>query len=744
VGLVTLSSLASAALSLAPSAQIYPGALQPAHRFPVDLALGDVNGDGFDDFASLGDPPFAGQPGALHLFLGDGAGGKLPGAAYPVGTDNQALALADLDGDGFDDVVVASSAPVSQLFVFRGAASGALSALGPYSTAGAAPGSGQVPVALALVDVDADGTLDAVTANVGSADVSWLRGLGGGVLAAAQTTAVGAVTGAAPTDLAAADLDGDGLLDLALPLANPNHQVSLWLGSGTGSFAHSGYLSGALDITDIAAADLDGDGDPELCLASPYTFALEVYPDSGAGLGYGAPVSLAEPGAPWKLAVLDLDLDGHRDLVALNFDSSLTVFRGNGTAAVANGAFGRFATASEPVALTSGSLDGTARPDLAVAVRDTGGVGSLLSYLGAGTTLFPNARSYAVGQGPSSVAAGDFDSDGELDLVTSNWFSGDLSVLIHRGQGIFNASYSVPGNGLELGSVAVADIDFDGHLDLVAAETGSFAGFGTDVLLWLGLGNGTFQAPQSFAVGGAMPRNVTLADLDGDGLLDAVTANVATNDLSVLLGSASPAGFQAPTTWVVTSSAFSPYMVAVEDLDLDGIPDLVVAHNDSTIAHQTVIRGLGGGVFDTTNATAVPVGGFLPIWAALGDLTGDGVLDLASANSFAPGADVGVVPGNGSGGFLAPTTYVSKSQPFQIGLADFDGDGWLDWVTANTTPYDRLTLRLSNGAGGFVAPEVYGSGRRPQSLGLFDVNADGATDLVGVDFDSNSITVHRQ
>jgi hypothetical protein len=183
-------------------------------------------------------------------------------------------------------------------------------------------------------------------------------------------------------------------------------------------------------------------------------------------------------------------------------------------------------------------------------------------------------------------------------------------------------------------------------------------------------------------------------------------------------------------------------MVVAGQLNADQLPDLVVAHNESSSGHLTVLLGIGSGAFNPAAATAVPIGGFLPIWAAVGDLTGDSKPDLASANSYSPGNDVGIAPGNGLGGFGAPATLGVHPQPFAIGLADFNSDGQNDIVTSHVVQTNHVAVMLSTGGGTFAAPQLYASGDRPQSLAVGDVNADGVPDLITVNYDSGNVAVH--
>ena len=138
-----------------------------------------------------------------------------------------------------------------------------------------------------------------------------------------------------------------------------------------------------------------------------------------------------------------------------------------------------------------------------------------------GARLFPSAERFAAGDNPESIAIADLDGDGAADLVTANSRSNDVGVLLGNGDGTFQAAQPQPvaRGGNDPRSVAIADLDGDGAADLVTANSAS-----DDVSVLLGNGDGTFQAAQAFAAGDA-PLSVAIADLDGDGAADLVTAN---------------------------------------------------------------------------------------------------------------------------------------------------------------------------------------------------------------------------
>jgi len=737
-----LGCAVATAVSVAPlRAQTFSDPLQLIGRYPIDGALADVNGDGLADLVTVSNSPISGQNSVLQWLPNTGAGVFGASTGFAVGNDAIDLEIGDLNGDSRPDAVVVDSAQ-DLVYVFLGSAGGSFAPNGTHSTHGA-PGSGVTPVSITLARIDGDAHLDIVTTN-NSKDVSILFGDGAGSFTAATTFST-LSTGASAYASAASDLDGDGDLDLIAPLSAPNNQLSIWLNNGAGSFVFGAYVSTAIDASSPRVADFDLDGHADIAVAMPYANAVHVYRGDGTGTGYSAPVVFAEIGAPNRLELGDFNGDGKTDFASLNLNSSYSVFLGTGSASISTGVFGRYATNPYGVALSVGKLDGDATPDIATVSQGVSGAGAVVAHLGAGAGNFASARSYPTVGAGASAAIGEFNGDGKRDLVISHFNIGasgspELSLLLQRSGGVFGNAISIPIPATS-GCAVVGDIDLDGKDDIVAAATGSFFAPGASVLVLRGVGNGTFLAPVAFPILGAMPRNVALADLNNDGRLDAITANLVTSDISVLLGTTSGWGFQAPTTYNVTTSSFSPYMVAAGDLNSDQLADLVIGHNDSTISHLTVLLNTGGGVFNPAAATAAPVGGFLPIWATIGDVTGDFLPDLVSANSFAPGADLGIAAGNGLGGFSAPTTIATHPQPFAIALADFNADGFSDVVSSHVVQTNHIVV-LRGGAGGALSsPELYASGERPQSLAVGDVNADGAPDVITVNYDSGNVTV---
>ena len=221
------------------------------------------------------------------------------------------------------------------------------------------------------------------------------------------------------------------------------------------------------------------------------------------------------------------------------------------------------------------------------------------------------------GISPLSIAVGDFNRDGKLDLAVGNWTSNNVSVLLGNGDGTFQAAVDYA-TGSEPESVAVGDFNGDGKLDLVISNCLS-----SNVSVLLGNGDGTFQAAVNYGTG-SDSSSVAVGDFNGDGKLDLAVSNSSTSDdnVSVLLGNGDGT-FQPAVNYGV---GVSPRALALGDFNGDGKIDLVTANIDSN--NVSVLFGNGDGTF---RASVDYPGGPLPLpeSLAVGDFNGDGRLDLA-------------------------------------------------------------------------------------------------------------------
>jgi hypothetical protein len=423
--------------------------------------------------------------------------------------------------------------------------------------------------------------------------------------------------------------------------------------------------------------------------------------------------------SPSAVAVGDFNGDGISDLAVTNYaqDGTVGILLGKG-----DGTFQplqMYAAGPYPLSVVVGDFNGDGFVDLAVTSAGDWGIGvasgAVSVLLGNGDGTFQPAKSYPTGGAPVFVALGDFDGDGNLDLVVANiedeflLLEGSLSILQGNGDGTFRAAQNLAVGPARF--VAVADFDRDGHVDLVVADSGS-----DTVSILLGNGDGTFQSAQSYAVGGVL-ESVAVGDFNGDGIMDLVlgVANEGSATIQVLLGQGD-GSFQAPVNFYVESF---PQSVVVADINGDGIPDLVLAGSAVTIL-------LGGG--DGTFLAGQSYGYGGPV--AVADFNGDRKLDLAAVG----GSGVNILLGKGDGTFpQAARSYAATAFVQSFVVADFNGDGKLDLVVLNAGgPYTAditATVLLGTGDGDLQPTERFAAGIHPASVAVADFNGDGHLDL---------------
>jgi Calx-beta domain/FG-GAP-like repeat len=310
--------------------------------------------------------------------------------------------------------------------------------------------------------------------------------------------------------------------------------------------------------------------------------------------------------------------------------------------------------------------------DLAV-VNDHGSGGSVSVLPGKGDGSFQPALNSPAGEVPLSVATGDFDGDGTLDLATANGL--DVTVLIGNGDGTFQAPATVLFNDGEYPqAVAVGDFNGDGLLDLGVTSDTYFSYYGGDsyATVLLGHGDGSFSGPNVTWLGSyGYHYAAVAADLNGDSFDDFVTVNAYLNTVNVLFGD-SNGYLQGPVHF---STEKSPRSVAAADLDGDGDTDLVTANEINKVS---VLLGNGSGGF---SAATQYIADWYATGIVLGDFTGDGHVDVATSNTFS--SSLTVLPGEGDGTFSAPVSSAVGMHPSGVAAGDFNGDGWLDAATSN-------------------------------------------------------------
>ncbi len=413
-----LSTVRSARRILLRAQDGKPATFFVGDRYPVDLALLSSN---------VNSPSSTLSAGLL-------TGLTLPRKDYATGSSPIALALGDFNGDGLQDMVVANQSD-GTISILNGAGDGTFATGTPITLP--AGTSAPAPSAVVTGDFDGDANLDIAVADSANSSVSILLGNGDGTFAAPLTFPAGEN----PVALLAKDLNGDGILDLAIVnqgTGATNGTVSIWLGHAdiTGTWDQTfspmtDYPVGTLP-TAIASSDFNADGRPDLAVPDFADNTVSILLQSNDGTAatqgtFAAKVDYSTGGGPAGIVVADLNADGRPDLAVTNqTDNSVSILLGN-----SDGTFNAstdFPTGTAPTGILAADFTGAGPLDLAVADRTDNNADILV---GNGDGTFSTPIPIPTGNAPVAVASADLNGDGTQDLMTANQSSNSITVTLN-------------------------------------------------------------------------------------------------------------------------------------------------------------------------------------------------------------------------------------------------------------------------------------------------------------------------
>ncbi|MGA2742534.1 MAG: VCBS repeat-containing protein [Bryobacteraceae bacterium] len=497
--------------------------------------------------------------------------------------------------------------------------------------------------------------------------------------------------GAPPAALGVADFNGDGIMDIAM--VDPGGVMVVMLGTGNLTYTSTFYEppAGLGQLETIVIGDFNNDGYPDIAVGG-FLSGVGVYINNGDGT-FSGPATYGTDETTFGLATADVDHDGNLDLIGQGF-----VLLGIG-----NGAF----EVAAPLVQPSTRPAGTVRPGTA-----------------------PTATSVIGGP----VAVADLNGDGNIDVAYVGDDGGGVQIFLGNGNGTFRAPPRGSTCNFAGFQVAIGDFNNDGIPDL------AFTGNG-QVGVCLGNGNGTFGEARMFTIPGGFPGQSILAyDLNGDGNIDIATVDLnrgGEGDIAL----ASPMGVlygngKGEFKPAVVYEVIFPFGIAEGDLNGDGFPDLVVAGGEETDPLIFAFLGSSSGKLQAApefSAGVTTTEGF-----AFGDFNGDGRVDLAVTGSGS--SNVSILLGNGTGGFLAPTTFDTGPTPIGVVAGDFNRDGKLDLAVCNEG-LDNVSILLGNGDGTFEPATNFGAGQSPIYVVTGDFNGDGKLDLAVTNAAGNNVSI---
>jgi len=684
------------------------------------VALGDLDGDGDLDIVSGSSLD---EDNEIIVWQNDGTPFSGLWATNDVGTTDpravDSVALGDLDNDGDLDIVSGSSfsATYYELVVWENDGS---PFTGTWTQNNAGDSSAGVN-SVALGDLDDDGNLDIVSGGgededyeiiVWRNDGSPFSGLwtGNDVGASADTV----------YSVKLGDLDHDGDLDIVSGSGwEQTHQVIAWQNDGSpfsGTWTSNNVGLAGDDVWSVALGDLDNDGDLDVISGNASATGWEASGWQNDGSPFSGTWTRSEVGHSdgnvYAVAVGDLDNDGDMDVVTgsdtreeyeIIACQNTLVHRNMPFNPVGNGA-GTSANHVRSVAL--GDLDGDGDLDV-VSGSTAGDDHEIIAWQNDGTPFSGAWTQNDVGASTSvySVALGDLDGDGDLDLV-----SGDIGggVYAWNNDGTpFSGTWTQNNVGTSadrVKSVALGDLDNDGDLDVV---TGSESDEDYEVIVWQNDGSPFSGAWTPNNVGASADRvdSVALGDLDNDGDLDIASGSGLYEDYEVIVWQNDGSPFSG--TWTpnnVGASTGFVTSVALGDLDNDG--DLDIALGNST--YDVVTWHNDGSPFSGLWTQNDMYATDLIQSVALGDLDRDGDLDLVSGSNT--GADYELIAWQNdgtpfSGLWTQNGVGTSAGNVLAVSLGDLDNDGDLDLVSGSNTDADYEVMAWQN-IGGAVTEDT--------------------------------------
>jgi hypothetical protein len=343
-----------------------------------------------------------------------------------VGASPKALVATDLDGDADRDLAVANASNATvTILKNNGTGNFAQPATSPESV-------GTFPDAIAAADLDGDGDRDLAVANQVSGNVTILKNNGTGNFNQPLTSPEPA--GTDPVSIVAADLDGDNDRDLVVANATSDN-LTILKNNGSGSFSEplsSPELATGKPIS-LAVADLDGDGDRDLAVAEQQAQSVRILRNSGKGNFSDFPTSPEATSAifPQALVLTNLNQDSSLDLAVAHQTSPtgfVSILKGAGGGDFAAPPTSPESAGTSLLGIAAADIDVDGDTDLAIVNSGDASV-TVLGNNGMGNFFEAASSPETVGMTPDAIIAADFDSDGDADLAIANANGASVTIL---------------------------------------------------------------------------------------------------------------------------------------------------------------------------------------------------------------------------------------------------------------------------------------------------------------------------
>ena len=694
---------------------------------PCSMTVAD-----FDDDNRLDIAVTLFRTGDVAIYFGDGNGHFQRGRLYSTGVESgpYGIAVADLNNDQQLDIVITLKS-ISNIAVLIGYNAADLENETIYST-----GSAPQPYSIVINDLNDDKRSDIIVANSGTNNVAVLFGFGNGTFGTQMMYSTG--VDSHPQYVITGDWNDDNHPDIVTTNLKYD-SISMLTGYDNGTFEIDAIYPNRIGSHPSAVifGDINNDNRSDLVIVNTGTDSITILRGFDlVSFENQIKYQNANDLRPGAIITADFNDDNYLDIGATFYKS------GNGNVAVllgyGNGSFGVMmnyptGNGSVPIALAVGDFNNDKRLDIAVANYLTNSIGILLGY-DNGSFADIMISSTGVRSCPSTVVTRDFNDDGLLDVIVANPCADDVRILLGYGNGSFVIrGIYLTGNGSSSSTVAAGDFNNDSQMDFAVVNQKACT-----VGIFLGYGNGTFGSQNSYSSGfQSQPTSLELGDFNNDNYLDIVTTTSIGKYIGILLGYGN--GTFAPVSIYITGGGSTSTCVGIGDLNNDKQLDIAVTSLNSD--EVTVLYGFGDGKFFTGESYSTGTGSG-PISLAIGDFNNDSRLDLAISKYLA--SEIGVFLGHVSAGLVAIKTYSTGigSQPHAVAIDDFHDDGRADIILANYGT-NNVGILLGEGDGDMGDMITYstGVGSAPCSIAVGDFNHDNRSDIVVANCGTDNITL---
>lgn len=696
---------------------------------PYSVVVGNFNNNSQLDIAVVNS-----GTNDLQILMDYNNGIFMNTTTYSINSNShpQHVIVADFNKDNQLDIATVNHWNDS-ISIFVGLGNGLFNPATEYST-----GSGSFPSSMTVGDFNNDNWIDIVVANQAANNVGIFLRFDYPIFSSYNIYFDRTLS--LPVYVVTADFNNDSCWDIAIANSGSD-KIGILLGYGNGMFSKPVLYSvgNGSTPTSIAVGDFNNDYHVDIAVANSKGYGISIFLGNGNGTFVEQMLYSTKPFSPISIATGDFNNDNRLDIVVANPNNNhIGISFGFGNGSFAEEILYWMPDKSTPIYVTVSDFNKDNILDIVVANRDGNTIGILLGY---GNGTFYNVTTYSTGQNssPRSIAIGDINRDGTMDIVVANLYSKTIGIFFGNDDGTFLPQKTqFIGNTSSLTSIALAKINNDTLLDIIVTD---YANDDSHIGILYGLIDGNFAALQTYSTGvTSNPVSVVICDFNSDNRADLAVANSNTDNVGILL--------QTTTTLFGTQTTFStgnnsqPSSVAVGDFNNDDQLDIAVVN--SGMNNIGILLGYNNGSFADQKTYSTGDNSY-PTSIIIGDFNNDKQLDFAITNSDSN--NIGIYLGYGNGNFVITTSYSTgqSSVPSSIAAGDLNKDNYLDLIVTNWGTNNFLIFS-GLGDGSFSDPISYSVGydARPQFVTIGDFNNDTRLDIVIVNYGTNNINIFLQ